>query len=293
MPRHPIMTNKIPVFSIDNFSNKKEIFYIETQYDTKNIPLHLPYRTEYYGFGIVVSGNGTFDVNLESYKVHEGSIITISPEVIKQWKHRSSDLQTITIFFTKSFFVQHNLNQYLLDSFSFFNSQAQHIISFSKEKSDTIKNLLYNIKDRINSVHLYKNEIITNLLNMALYEYAVLYSEHTQSIASQQNRSRQISIEFKNLVTQHFIKQRKIKFYADLLFISPKHLSEIIKVQNGKTAGEWIDEMVVLEAKILLQDPTLSIAQIAEQLNFTDPSVFGKFFKNLTHLSPLAYRQTL
>lgn len=287
------MTDKIPVFSLDNISDKKEIFYIETQEDTKNIPLHLPYRTEYYGFGIVVRGNGTFLVNLESYNVQEGSIITISPEVIKQWKYRSFDLQTIAIFFTKSFFVQYNLNQYLLDSFSFFNLQAQHIISFPKEKSNPLKNILYNIKDKINSNHLYKNEIIVHLLTIALYEYVVLYSEYAQSIALQQNRSRQISIAFKNLVTRNFMKQRKVKYYADLLCISPKHLSEIIKLENGKTAGEWIDEIVVLEAKILLQDPSLTIAQIAEQLNFTDQSVFGKFFKNLTYLSPLAYRQTL
>jgi AraC family transcriptional regulator, transcriptional activator of pobA len=65
---------------------------------------------------------------------------------------------------------------------------------------------------------------------------------------------------FKKLVTIHFTKQRSVKFYAYLLFISPKHLSETIKSETSKLASEWIGETVVLETKILLQESALSIA---------------------------------
>jgi len=67
-------------------------------------------------------------------------------------------------------------------------------------------------------------------------------------------------------------------------------LSAAIKEASGKTAGDWMTEMLMLEAKVLLQDKQLTIAQIADQLKFIDPSHFGKFFKAQTGVSPLAFR---
>lgn len=286
------MTSKIPIFSLVDFSEMKDVFCVETQSDTKNIPLHLPYRTEYYGFGIVVAGQGVFNVNLETYQVQRGSILSIPPDAIKQWINRSGDLKTITIFFTKSYFLNHIQNKNRLEKLEFFQLQTNHIISFSPEQSNILEQLLYNIKDKLNSSHPYRNEIVANLLNIAFYEYAIFYNDHKDIKYKLLNRSEQITLEFKKLLTQNFIKERSVKFYGDLLFISSKHLSETITAETGRTAGEWITELVILEAKILLQDPTLNIAQITNILNFTDQSTFGKFFKNKTGFSPLAYRQT-
>lgn len=84
-----------------------------------------------------------------------------------------------------------------------------------------------------------------------------------------------------------------MRFYASLLHVTPKHLSEVVKAQTGRTAGEWIDQSVILEAKVLLQQKELSISQVADALHFSDQSVFGKFFKVNTGVSPLAYRQSL
>lgn len=286
------MTNKIPTFSLDDFSEKKAVFYIETQNDIKTIPLHLPYRTEYYGFGIVVAGKGTFNVNLENYQVQKGSILSIPPDAIKQWINRSDDLKTITIFFTNSFFSNYIQNKQRLDTLNFFQLHTKHIISLTQEKSSILEKILYTIKDKLNSNHQFSNEIVANLLNVAFYEYTIFYKDQTTTKSTQLNRSEQIALEFKKLVSQNFIKERGVKFYADQLFISSKHLTETISSETGKTAGEWITELVILEAKILLQDSNLNIAQITNNLHFADQSTFGKFFKNITGFSPLAYRQT-
>ena len=286
------MTNKIPTFALDDFSEKKAVFYIETQNDTKTIPLHLPYRTEYYGFGIVVAGKGTFNVNLENYQVQKGSILSIPPDAIKQWINRSDDLKTITIFFTNSFFSNYIQNKQRLDTLNFFQLHTKHIISLTQEKSSILEKILYTIKDKLNSNHQFSNEIVANLLNVAFYEYTIFYKDQTTTKSTQLNRSEQIALEFKKLVSQNFIKERGVKFYADQLFISSKHLTETISSETGKTAGEWITELVILEAKILLQDSNLNIAQITNNLHFADQSTFGKFFKNITGFSPLAYRQT-
>ena len=74
------------------------------------------------------------------------------------------------------------------------------------------------------------------------------------------------------------------------MHLTPKYFSSLIKQDSGKTAGEWISEMLLLESKVRLQDKSQSIAQIAYDVNFSDPSHFGKFFKKHTGMSPLKYR---
>lgn len=95
--------------------------------------------------------------------------------------------------------------------------------------------------------------------------------------------------KFKQLLMQHFLRQCSVGFYADQLNVIRKYFLEVIKKQSGRTAGDWI-EAVILEAKVLLKNKSLTINQISDMMNFSNQSVFGKFFKSCTSNSPLGYR---
>jgi AraC family transcriptional activator of pobA len=71
----------------------------------------------------------------------------------------------------------------------------------------------------------------------------------------------------------------------------PQYLAETVKAATGKRAVEWLTEAVLLEARVLLHNPALSLAQIAEALHFADQSTFGRFFRHQTGLTPARYRQ--
>jgi len=86
--------------------------------------------------------------------------------------------------------------------------------------------------------------------------------------------------------------ERNVAFYADHLFLTPKHVSKVILEVSGKTPTQWIDEYVVLEAKSLLKYSNLTIQEIADYLNFSTQSVFGKYFKHKTGLSPREYKES-
>ena len=58
-----------------------------------------------------------------------------------------------------------------------------------------------------------------------------------------------------------------MSFYADKMFLTPKHLSTVVKEVSGKTAGEWIDSLVILEAKAMLKSSEQSIQEIADELH--------------------------
>ena len=80
-------------------------------------------------------------------------------------------------------------------------------------------------------------------------------------------------------------------FYAGKLCVTPKYLSLLVKNVSNRTAGEWIDNYVVLEAKALLSSSTLSIQEISDRLNFANQSFFGKYFKQHAGISPTEYRK--
>ncbi|HET7002155.1 MAG TPA: helix-turn-helix domain-containing protein [Puia sp.] len=97
---------------------------------------------------------------------------------------------------------------------------------------------------------------------------------------------------FTQLVQKQFRSLRNVTTYAEQLNITSKYLTEAVKEITGKTAGEIIDDFVLLEARLLLDNPSLSIAEIADELHFSDQSIFGKYFKRHTGLSPKEYRLT-
>lgn len=99
-----------------------------------------------------------------------------------------------------------------------------------------------------------------------------------------------LTSRFLKLARDNFKKERFMDFYAKELGITGKHLGRTIKAQTGFTASEWLDRLVILEAKVLLKSSGMTIQQIAEELNFPSQSFFGKYFKNIVGISPKEFR---
>ncbi len=91
----------------------------------------------------------------------------------------------------------------------------------------------------------------------------------------------------------NFMNNHSVKFYAKRSGLSIKYFSTIVRKISGTGPSEWIDMVVVGEAKALLLNPQCNIKEIAAQLNFPDASTFSKFFVRLTGMSPRAYRRSI
>lgn len=102
-----------------------------------------------------------------------------------------------------------------------------------------------------------------------------------------------IADKFKKLLHAHIDTQKDIAAYAGMLCITPNHLNKCVKQATHKTAGEWIDDMLILESKVLLSQTSLSIAEIAFRAGMEDQSYFGRFFKKKTGLTPSEYRKMI
>ncbi len=107
----------------------------------------------------------------------------------------------------------------------------------------------------------------------------------------QHNRAYALFDQFIRLVSEHFKQERSVEWYSSEMCITPKHLSEAVKRVSGKTAGQWISTLVIIEIKSLLKNTSLSMKEIADEMNFCSQSFMGKYFKNIEGISPSAYRR--
>jgi AraC-like DNA-binding protein len=106
-----------------------------------------------------------------------------------------------------------------------------------------------------------------------------------------QMRADALFSQFIRLLEQNFRSIRRVSWYAEQLFITPKYLSEVVKQTSKRTPNEWIDSYVILEARVLLKTTTMSIKEIADELHFPSQSFLGKYFKEHVGVSPSEFRK--
>lgn len=126
----------------------------------------------------------------------------------------------------------------------------------------------------------------------AMFHYVMGIIQRRNSLGEERvsNRTDELFNRFVALLQQHCSAERSVEFYASQMGITPKYLSLIVKKKSGRNASKLIDEAVVYEAKRLLKYSGLSIQEIAERLNFTSQSFFGKYFKQRVGVSPSRYK---
>lgn len=98
---------------------------------------------------------------------------------------------------------------------------------------------------------------------------------------------------FKTLLSQRIRHEHRVAAYADLLHITPNHLNKAVKATTGKSPTTWIDKALVLEAKALLFQTRLPVAEVAALVGVADASYFSRLFKKLEGRPPSALRQAL
>lgn len=121
-----------------------------------------------------------------------------------------------------------------------------------------------------------------------LREFTSAYNQWEQSFTTPQQA---ILKNYIQLINNYYLEKRTIEEYAELLFISPNHLSQSIKAASGKNALSFINDRILSEARALILYTDYDIAQIVWQLNFSDPANFGKFFKKHAGFTPMEFRK--
>ena len=84
---------------------------------------------------------------------------------------------------------------------------------------------------------------------------------------------------------------REVKDMRLKCISQPKYLSEAVKENTGKTPKELINDVLVLESKVLLGSTDKTISEIAHHLQFQDQAHFSHFIRQQTGRTPTELRK--
>lgn len=262
--------------------------------------LKYPVRLDGYVIFFLKKGDGSFQLgfNLDTYEIHERSLLITAPGNIIRLsaydENKIADSELIFALLSKDFVsnIHVDFDKTLQAAVRFLESPC---LTLNAEQLDIASDYFTLARKIIHSQMDNKREIISSLLTSITYLAVNLWRNDIASAKERQDMSslrvNQTYEQFIALVSQHHNKERGMAFYADKMHITPKYLSKIIKQASGRSGPDWIDSFVVLEAKNLLKYTDKPVKEIVWQLNFPTPSVFNKFFKKHTNLTPSEYRK--
>ncbi len=129
--------------------------------------------------------------------------------------------------------------------------------------------------------------LMTRLLEFLLR----LLSHYRMRKLNETTASKRVSMQFHSDLTQHFRKHHDVGFYAERACLTPKYFSAVVKQETGHNAAYWIRVKIIAEAKMLLHiRHDLSVQAIADMLGFSEQSIFSRYFKHETGVSPTEFR---
>lgn len=241
-----------------------------------------PFTINDFRMGMITRGHVRVRINLVERELEAGMLLFIGPGTILHPVSYTEDLEIYGIG--------------LFDDFSMpqmpsaFNGQVR---DFQVKASDADVATARHIIDTIwHVVHQkdYNRQIVSSLVAAMMHLYDGVYQRHNDKLQASQSREQTIFDRFIQLVNQHCAEQHQIGYYADRMCLTERYLSTIIRQTSGVTAKEWIDRALITRIKVELMHTNKSIAQIAEELHFPNPSFFSKYFKRIIGIPPGEYR---
>ena len=168
---------------------------------------------------------------------------------------------------------------------------ALHILSdFNAEVSFAdLSALEQQIHEEINS-ELPGKQLALNGYFKLLFVKIFRLLHHRRGQEESPNRALHYFREFQKAIERTAPFEKKISDFAQELKITPVHLNRICQAVKGKTAQQIVQAHTIRRAHNYLLYTSLSVAEIAYELQFVDPGYFTRFFRKQTGLSPGAYR---
>lgn len=286
----------VPTINLSGLEHSSKIDFLGEDFvifdDLNEIPIYdYPNRIDAAVFAICLNGQIRFSLNLKEYFITPRNMVVLLPEQIVQQHERSDDFEGIFLGVSRRF-IDDTIPgaQNLLSPF--FYVKEHPCTTLTEEELDCLTeyhSLLWR-KIKIKE-HTFRKEVMQSLLLALFYDICNIFRKHQPVDNVKKSRKEELFGLFVRAVMDNYKQERSVGFYADKLCMTPKYLSLVSKEVSGKSAGNWIDEYVILEAKALLKSTNMTIQEVSDTLNFANQSFFGKYFKHHTGLSPKEYRR--
>lgn len=277
---------------LDSLPNRRNVDFIDNEIylcelvKDDDVQYNYPIKTDLTICCICLRGEIVGKIDLLEYRVAAPGMAISTPGQILEPGRYSDDFHGILVYMTRKFTENFNL---LLGHSLIINLRNRPYVSLSEKELLSLITYCDMVRNTIRaSDNPYRLQTIIHLT--AAYFYGIGYFLHKALLDKELTKSEATAERFLKKVRDCFKKERSVEYYAAQLHLSSNYLSHVVKEVTGKTAGQWIDDFVTLEAKALLKSTDMTVQQIADELNFPSQSFFGKYFKRVVGVPPKQYR---
>ena len=194
------------------------------------------------------------------------------------------------INFSTEFFVQMFPRSDDIAQYPFFHIASDApVLHLDQVQHDVLLPLLLAMEKEVLDKDEGRLDILRSYLLILLTQLRRLYPVHSGDGNSPHSYT--LTKRFKLLIDQHYLDFGPLRDYAERLHVTERQLNDAVKRTLGKTAGELVHERIVLEAKRLLCNTDMGVAEIAFHLHFEEHAYFSRFFKKRTQLTPGEFKK--
>lgn len=239
-----------------------------------------PYRVGERRIMCALQGTATYRVNLLQYIIHAGEVVVVPAQSIVLLERADEDFAAEVLAVSEQ-----------LDGFTAKPIEEVVVLALKEQDRERIALYIHLIAQQLSRSST-PEAVVGHLATSLWMDLGELCRRTTaKQEATHLSRGEELFKRFIALVTTHGTKEHTIAFYADRLCVTPNHLSAVIRQQSGQTVQDWINRRILQEAQVLLLHTDMTVYAIAEQLHFSDVTVFNRYIKKHLGLSPRAYRE--
>lgn len=232
---------------------------------------------------LCVCGSMKCRINLSEHIAEAGDVIVVLPGSIMQILDVSDDMQTASLSFATDYF------EAIVDVSA--EMRASPIVKLSDSDFDECINIYRMLNSRIRRCRDKSLRMIAKgYVGVACSIITNAWLNSPREVITGMSRPSDLYTRYLTKVQEDYHSHRSVRHYAEILCVTPKYLSMVVKKESGRNASDFIDELVIFEAKALLMDGSYTVQQVAEMMNFPNPSFFSRFFRKRTGLTPTAYQ---
>lgn len=252
------------------------------------------FPTRINALGVLFCSKGSISVSsdLEHHVINPRSMFVCPPGSIVQIESEQ-DAAVHFIFCEEEFVNRVHLDQKQLLHL-FMEVRTTPCLQLDDSEWSSINHTLEEIftEGRSGREDLFSAEIMYSLFRALAYRISRVIDDRMKTRKETPSLPRHTAYfnAFIEELSHNYMQERSVGFYADRLHLTPKYLTTLLRTTTGRTATQWIDDYVVLEAKNLLKYSSMNIQEVAYYLHFPNQSFFGKYFKQHTGMTPSAYR---
>lgn len=224
------------------------------------------------------------------YDFRNGSLICLAPRQTVRTKGMKVKSSGKAVLIHEDF-LRGTVIQKEIEGAGYFSYSVNEALHLSPREESLISGILDTLEQEYEQNHdAFSKEIMISQLKTLLTYAERFYQRQFQQRKESQTAS--LAARFNDVLkTIEADHMPTVEEVAGHLHMTPRYLSDALKLETGHTALENIHIYQIDRAKNLLLGSEDSVATIAYSLGFEYPQYFSRLFKNKVGMTPTEYRE--